>query len=287
MRYILAVVAALFFLPYTSFSIQLYRWEDVDGNSHYTTSLHKIPQRYRAVAEEVETDESSVDTGAAAVPRHRNSSESEGEKSYNNPMYQYIVPNIPKKRSLLDTTPPRAHNASTYDGAPKDGDYLASNRPGVSVPKIYKTVSLNTREFRYFPYFVRLKRKIEDVWQYPMESRLAREQGTLELVLILTAKGKVLDVVVVKSTPYERLNREVVRSVREAGPFHRFPPEWRERGLQIRLEFAYLLDYWWQKTDSTRVSLRKREPTFEDIRSEILGRLEVHGVVNDVRLEWR
>lgn len=154
-----------------------------------------------------------------------------------------------------------------------------------SVPNGYETLELTTKDFRYFPYFVRLKRSIESVWQYPLESRLDGEQGKLSVLITVNSRGVVEDVRLLNPSPFKRLNDEALRAVMAASPFTKFPYNWGVKGLNIRAVLIYKLEQWWKKRDMNKIVLRAKQPTFEVIRADILDNLELTAVVNDVRLD--
>ncbi|MCZ6864105.1 MAG: hypothetical protein O7D98_00645, partial [Candidatus Dadabacteria bacterium] len=73
------------------------------------------------------------------------------------------VPNLTKEQLFSSapqpqTLPQNQRNPQDFLGAP-------------NVDKKEDTVDLSTTEFKYLSYFIKLKRQIESVWNYPQESR--------------------------------------------------------------------------------------------------------------------
>jgi TonB family protein len=162
---------------------------------------------------------------------------------------------------------------------------VASVFEGSSEPLgTYPVVDLATPEMKYFPYFARLKRQVEAAWQYPLESRLKGEEGDLTLVAAISQWGALKGVRIIKSSGYARLDEEAARAVASAAPFPRLPGEWGVDGVQIRLNFSYVLDKWWRAGGDQRASSGVEAPSFEDIRLEILGRLEKHAALSRVEI---
>lgn len=113
-------------------------------------------------------------------------------------------------------------------------------RGAPNVEKKEDTVDLSTTEFKYLSYFVKLKRQIEAVWQYPKESQYRGEYGTLFLVFTIKSDGYLEGVQLITSSGYARLDNEAVRALNAAAPFAPFPASWGglER-LNIRATFEY------------------------------------------------
>jgi len=108
------------------------------------------------------------------------------------------------------------------------------------VQKREDTVDLSTTEFRYLSYFIKLKRQIESVWNYPQESRYRGEQGTLFLVFTIRSNGDLEDVQLITSSGFARLDNEAVRAITAAAPYAPFPKSWGElERLNIRATFEY------------------------------------------------
>ncbi|MFQ5788353.1 MAG: TonB family protein [Thermodesulfobacteriota bacterium] len=101
------------------------------------------------------------------------------------------------------------------------------------------TVDLNTTEFRYLSYFLKLKRQIEGVWNYPETSRIRGEQGELLLIFTIRSDGYLENVRMLNSSGYRRLDDEAIRAIRVAAPFSPFPRSWDLERLNIRAIFRY------------------------------------------------
>lgn len=106
------------------------------------------------------------------------------------------------------------------------------------------TVDLNTTEYKYISYFTKLKERIYQVWKYPKESQIRREQGNLRIVFTLRKDGYLENVRIVESSGFENLDREVLRTIRVASPYNPFPESWKEEKLKIPATFDYKLPRW-------------------------------------------
>ncbi len=108
------------------------------------------------------------------------------------------------------------------------------------------TVDLDTTEYRYLSYFVKLKRQIEGVWNYPELSRIRGEQGELFLIFTIRKDGFLEDVKLLDTSGYARLDDEALRAIRVASPFSPFPESWNLERLNIRATFRYQISYGWK-----------------------------------------
>ena len=108
-----------------------------------------------------------------------------------------------------------------------------------------ETVDLDTKEFKYISYFLKIKRKIELVWSYPQEAYSKGYTGKVLVKMSLDKKGKLIDVKVLKSSGYKILDNEATKSIIEASPYAPFPESWEGLDkLNIRVKFAYLTGSW-------------------------------------------
>lgn len=106
------------------------------------------------------------------------------------------------------------------------------------------TVDLNTTEYKYISYFTKLKERIYQVWKYPKESQVRREQGNVRIVFTLRKDGYLENVRIIQPSGFEDLDREVLRTIRVASPYNPFPESWEEEKLKIPATFDYKLPKW-------------------------------------------
>ncbi|GIW46557.1 MAG: protein TonB [Deltaproteobacteria bacterium] len=114
------------------------------------------------------------------------------------------------------------------------------------VNKKEDTVDLSTTEFKYLSYFLKIKRQIEGVWNYPEISRLRGEQGELFLIFTIRKDGQLEDIKLINSSGYSRLDEEAIRAIKVASPFSPFPESWGLERLNIRAVFRYEIRYGWK-----------------------------------------
>jgi len=147
------------------------------------------------------------------------------------------------EKELKENKKPEISREQLFNSSPSQ--YAAeqkSSRDFLGARDIYNkedTVDLNTTEFRYLSYFLKLKRQIEGVWHYPEASRMRGEQGELLLVFTIRSDGYLENVNLLDSSGFTRLDDEAIRAIRVAAPFSPFPQSWELERLNIRAIFRY------------------------------------------------
>jgi TonB family protein len=97
---------------------------------------------------------------------------------------------------------------------------------------------LNTREYAYATYFIRMKRQMESTWNPRAvidAERLTRDQYVTTLGITLRNDGSVEDVRVVEDSGNPRLDHEAVESVRKAAPYLNPPTQLVEADERIHI----------------------------------------------------
>ena len=149
---------------------------------------------------------------------------------------------LPKKESKERKTPEISKEQLFHSSPSQFAQEQKSSRDFLgdrNVQKKEDTVDLNTTEFRYLSYFLKLKRQIEGVWNYPEASRMRGEQGELLLVFTIRRDGYLEDVKLLDTSGFRRLDDEAIRAIRVAAPFSPFPKSWDLERLNIRAIFRY------------------------------------------------
>lgn len=103
------------------------------------------------------------------------------------------------------------------------------------------SISLNTRDYRYFGYMQRLREKIEATWRYPGEAGIRRITGEVYIRFVIAKNGRLASVEIVESSGYRALDDAAVAALREAAPYWPLPPEWKKDDLTITGRFIYSL----------------------------------------------
>lgn len=102
-----------------------------------------------------------------------------------------------------------------------------------------KELVIATKEYKYWSYLDKMKRKIELLWQYPEEARINGISGSLKINFAVDKSGKLKDVVLVESSGYKFFDNAAMKALRDAAPFAPFPDTWDIERLNIEGTFIY------------------------------------------------
>ncbi len=124
--------------------------------------------------------------------------------------------------------------AAGTDAKGRDKGEIAEERGGGA-----HLTPLNAPEIQYISYFASIKRKIELVWDYPQDAKMAGIQGELVINFVISPTGQLVSLALVAGSGSRVLDDEAVRAIRAAAPFDPIPPDYRIQNLQIRGHFVY------------------------------------------------
>jgi len=167
----------------------------------------------------------------AAIPKYKRS-------DFNLPTKDKIEPKNTDKESSKDRLFQTAQNPLFNPPANSPSFKGSKNLPKED------TVDWNTTEYKYLSYFLKLKRQIDGVWNYPKTSKINREQGELLLIFTISSNGKLEDVKLLETSGYPRLDNEALRAIRVAAPYIPFPKVWNLERLNIKAGFIYSFGGW-------------------------------------------
>ncbi len=89
-------------------------------------------------------------------------------------------------------------------------------------------------------YLRQIHRRIQKAKRYPLRARAAQKEGLVRIRFRLGAGGKLLFIKVVKSSPYQDLNRAARQAIQKAQPFPAFPQQLNQDSLT--LEYGVTFD---------------------------------------------
>jgi protein TonB len=105
--------------------------------------------------------------------------------------------------------------------------------------KAGKELIVSTKEFKYWSYLDKMKRKIELLWQYPDTARNKGIGGSLKIDFSIARDGKLERLVLVESSGYSFLDTAAVKALRDAAIYPPFPDTWDIEKLNIEGTFIY------------------------------------------------
>ncbi len=104
------------------------------------------------------------------------------------------------------------------------------------------TVSLNgidPQNIKYSSYLAHLRYKIDSVWQYPPFAQKEGIEGRLTLRFSLDRAGTLVGVNILQDSGHPILDRESLRTIREAAPFNPIPKGFNLDRLNVLASFQY------------------------------------------------
>lgn len=139
---------------------------------------------------------------------------------------------------------------------------VVSNDALLGVEEEGDTTLVNSRSFKYFDFFQRVKERVGDEWNpgdmYRARDPYGKVYGNRDrltvLDVVLDAGGRVVRVDVIKTSGLPFLDSEAQRAFRAAGPFPNPPQGLADERGQISFHFGFLLevsssrfDMFWQR----------------------------------------
>lgn len=102
-----------------------------------------------------------------------------------------------------------------------------------------KELILNTKEYKYWSYLEKVKRKVEAVWRYPEIAREKGIGGRLKIAFSISKDGRIENRVLLQSSGYSFLDDAAMKALRDASPLAPFPKEWDIERINIDGTFIY------------------------------------------------
>ena len=100
---------------------------------------------------------------------------------------------------------------------------------------------LNLQHDRLVSFFRRFHDRVERVWNYPAEAAMNSIDGTLELLIIVSKEGELIDVDLRRTSGSDLLDFEAIQAVYRAAPFGPLGRHYPHDQLRIRAYFEYRL----------------------------------------------
>lgn len=135
------------------------------------------------------------------------------------PSLEQIIPKTPELIAKM----PKEESININTGKVKEG----------------KELLIATKEYKYWSYLDKMKRKIELLWQYPEVARINGLSGSLKINFSIDKTGKLKEVVLIESSGYKFFDDAAMKALRDASPFAPFPDTWDVEKLNIEGTFIY------------------------------------------------
>ena len=102
-----------------------------------------------------------------------------------------------------------------------------------------EVVRLDSQDPNYISYLSSIKRDIELVWEYPPPALSQGIQGRLVVEFRIKKNGSLMGAQLVHSSGSPILDKEAIRAIQAAAPFHPIPRWIRKERLAISASFEY------------------------------------------------
>lgn len=111
----------------------------------------------------------------------------------------------------------------------------------VEHPKEPSGITFDTKEFKYRSYMMRLKEKIESIWQYPRSAAERGIYGDLFIRFSIKRDGTLGRVDLIRTSGFRELDEAALAALRDAAPYWPLPEDWKLDEFIIDGHFIYTL----------------------------------------------
>lgn len=105
----------------------------------------------------------------------------------------------------------------------------------------------SVKEFKHYSYWIKLKRKIENVWR-PASGRVPRTGADIHanVRIVIARDGRLELARIVTPSGFPRFDSEAIRAVRTASPYSPFPKSWEDDRIDTVIRFI-MVDFSWKR----------------------------------------
>jgi len=139
---------------------------------------------------------------------------------------------LPSRLPLLDESALDKYGGSLQDlssGPPLDEEYP----PGAVIP-------LDTKNLRYFSYFTRVQRSIDQSYYYPKEGASELQNGVVSISFEINRDGSLGKLKVIGSSGKTILNEAAVTIIQNAAPFSNIPSRINHAPLKVVTNLLFI-----------------------------------------------
>ena len=143
---------------------------------------------------------------------------------------------FPLKRETIDNIAQQGKGFSPRQDAKEAGAKIAKKTEGQQEKS---SISFDVKGFKYDGYMMRLKDKIEGIWQYPSDAAMRGIYGDLYLSFTIKKNGSLSKVELVRTSGYRSLDEAAMKALKDAAPYWPLPEDWKEEELTVKGHFIY------------------------------------------------
>jgi len=181
------------------------------------------------------------ETTARVVDRFNNRSASAKVKSFSeiNEAFQ---------KSLKDGLLPQQAKVSESQG---EHSRPASNNDYLNEVPLGEFTKLNTQESKYYGFYFRIRQRLESMWGMTVQEKVdllfrgggrlpASEENITALSVVLDRSGKIVQIILKKTSGSHELDDAAIDSFNKAGPFPNPPPGMIHEGF-ARIDWSFVV----------------------------------------------
>lgn len=143
---------------------------------------------------------------------------------------------FPGKREDIDMNAQKSKGFSVGQSIKEEGTIFAKKTED---QKAKSSITFEVKGFKYDGYMMRLKDKIEGIWQYPYDAATRGIYGDLYLTFTIKKNGSLSRVDLVRTSGYRSLDEAAMKALKDAAPYWPLPEDWKEEELTVRGHFIY------------------------------------------------
>ena len=143
---------------------------------------------------------------------------------------------FPLKRETVNNIPLIGKGFSAGQSAKEEGAIFAKKTED---QKEKSSISFDVKEFKYDSYMMRLKDKIEGIWQYPSDAAMGGIYGDLYLSFTIKKNGSLIKMELVRTSGYRSLDEAAMKALEDAAPYWPLPEDWKEEEFTVKGHFIY------------------------------------------------
>ena len=104
-----------------------------------------------------------------------------------------------------------------------------------------RTLTLDTKDYKYLLYNERLKQRIESIWIYPHDEASRGIYGDLIIRFTIKKNGTLGAVELVRTSGYQNLDDAAMKALKDGEPYWPLPDEWGMDAYTIVGHFVYTI----------------------------------------------
>ncbi len=172
------------------------------------------------------------------VPSGAMSNGSEDLKSSQSGIPPGIGLQFPGKREDIEMNAQKSKGFSPLQSAREAGEKFAKK---TEEQKEKSSITFDVKGFKYNGYMLRLKEKIEGIWQYPSDAAMRGIYGDLYLTFTIKKNGTLSKVELIRTSGYRSLDDAAIKALKDAAPYWPLPEDWKEDELTVKGHFMYTI----------------------------------------------